>query len=286
MWDHQSRPRKHIVCGPKFRQEVRFNWNISRDSCKKVMLPVLRMVPARILALSRTNTCPLPPSGILCTQIFSCSITSEEDLAWEKYTSDLCLQDRKHAPLTDTLEPLKLWKKTVVHTWKSTKKGMMVWQVIYFACRLTSRVGCFVVNDSNSSMAYNYSIDQLPVYLASDSWVRFWSERPVIGLRSSRQHIIPFLPNVALVTSEHILLELGRGGGQYKMTFLMDRAEFNLSNCLKSDDSWHWMWSCTGVNEDTCSYWELHVCTSGIQIFPVLNGQVQLDSDVLGPHSF
>lgn len=176
MWDHQSRPRKHMVCGPKFRQEeVRFNWNIWRDSCKKAMLSALRTVPAGILALSRTNACPLSLSAILCTQIFSCSTTSEEAQAWEKYTSDLCLQHRKHAPLTDTLEPLKLWKKTVVHAWKSTKKEMMVWQMNYFACRLTSRVGCFVMSDSNSSMAHNYSIDQLPVYLASDGWVRFWS---------------------------------------------------------------------------------------------------------------
>ena len=225
-----------------------------------MVLPALRTVPAGILALSRTNACPLSPSGILCSQIFSHSTTSEEAWAWEKYTSDLCLQHRKHAPLTDTLKPLKLRKKTVVHAWKSTKEGMMIWQMNYFTCRLTSRAGCFVMSDSNFSMAHNYSFDQLPVYLASDGWVRFWSERPanlkVVGLCSTRQHTIPFLPNVALLPSEHILLELGRGSWQYKMTSLMDRAKFNPSNCLTWDDAWQWMWTCIGVNEDAYSYWE------------------------------
>lgn len=115
------------------------------------------------------------------------------------------------------------------------------------------------MRDSNFSMAHNYSIDQLPTYLASNDW--FWSERPVnlqgVGFCSNRHRIIPFLPNVALLPSEHTLLGLGWGSGQYKMTSLMDRAEFNPRKCLKWDDSWPWMWPCTGVNEDTYSYWEL-----------------------------
>lgn len=51
------------------------------------------------------------PSAILCTQIFSCSTTSEEAQAWQKYSTDLFFQHRKHALLPDTIKTLKLWKK-------------------------------------------------------------------------------------------------------------------------------------------------------------------------------
>lgn len=127
-----------------------------------------------------------------------------------------------------------------------------------FTCRLTSRVGCFVLCESNFFMAHNHS---LPLYFASDGWARFWSERPlnlkVIELCYIKSAYYPIFTNNALLPSEHILLELGRGGGQYKMTSLMVRAECNPSNCLKWDDGWQWMWPSIGANEDTYSYWEL-----------------------------
>lgn len=53
---------------------------------------------------------------------------------------------------------------------------------------------------------------------------------------SAREDIIPFLPNVALLPSEHILLELEKGSGHYKVTSLMDRAEFNPSEMMMAMD--------------------------------------------------
>lgn len=224
------------------------------------MLPALRTVPAGVSALSRTKACPLSPL------LFFVPKFSHVAQLQKKHRLGKNIQQTSSSNTGNThyyLIQSRLWsygKNDSSHL-EIHHEGDDGLADDDFTCRLTSRVGCFVMSESNFSMAHNYSLHRLPVYLASDGWARFWSDRPlnlkVIELCYIKSAYYPIFYKTALFPSEHILLELGRGGGQCKMTSLVVRAERNPSNCLKWDDSWQWMWPSIGANEDAYYYWEL-----------------------------